>query len=247
LTLVIVGASGGLGRALCQRFAEERRDLVLVASDDRDLKALKSDLEIRFGARVRAVAADLSEPHDYGERLQAAVAEMSPLRGLLFPIGAMDSRDDGGLSGETAERLLRVNFLSIVDTIALFLPSFRSHRPGEEATIVGFGSIAGARGRGANLIYSASKRALESYFESLRHLCAGTGPLVQFYVVGYLDTSLSAGRTKLFPKASPDRLARRVARDLDRDIGSVHYPWFWRPVTLAVRSMPWFLFKRMRF
>jgi NAD(P)-dependent dehydrogenase (short-subunit alcohol dehydrogenase family) len=245
LTLLIVGASGGLGRALCYRFATERRDLVIVASDDRDLKALKSDLEIRFGSRVRAVAADLSESPDYGERLRAAVAEMSPLRGLLFPIGAMAAQDDGALAGEGAERLMRANFLSVVDTVALFLPSIRP--PGGGGTIVGFGSIAAARGRGANMVYSASKRALQTYFESLRHLCARTGPLVQFYVVGYLDTSLAAGRTKLFPKASPARLANRVARDLDRDIGSVHYPWFWRPVTLAVRSMPWFLYKRMQF
>jgi short-subunit dehydrogenase len=244
LSHLILGASGGLGRALCYRFAAERQDLVIAASDDRDLKALKSDLEIRFGIQVRAVAADVSGSADYGDRMKAAASELSPLRALLFPIGAVAPEDTGDLDRQSAERLVRVNFLSVVDTVTLFLPSIRSSGDG---TIVGFGSIAGVRGRGANMVYSASKRALESYFESLRHLCERTGPLVQFYVVGYLDTSLAAGRTKLFPKASPARLADRVARNLDRDIGSVHYPWFWRPVSMALRSMPWFLYKRMQF
>ncbi len=66
--------------------------------------------------------------------------------------------------------------------------------------MVGFGSIAAARGRSGNVVHASSKRALESYFESLRHAWAGQGPRVQFYILGYLDTSLASGRTKLFPR-----------------------------------------------
>jgi short-subunit dehydrogenase len=244
LSHLVLGASGGLGRALCDRLAAARNDLVVVASDERDLKAMKSDLELRFDVRVIPVAADVCDPIGYGERLQAAVAQVSPLRGLLFPIGAVLSGDAGTLDRDSAERLVRVNFLSVVDTVALFLPSLRS---GHGSAIVGFGSIAAVRGRGANAVYSASKRALESYFESLRHICATTGPNVQFYVVGYLDTSLSAGRTRVFPKASPARLAHRVVRDLGHDIGRVYFPWYWRPLCSALRWTPWFLYKRMRF
>ena len=65
---LILGASGGLGRALCYRFAADRQDLVIVASDERDLNALKSDLEIRFGIRVCAVAADVSGDPAIGTR-----------------------------------------------------------------------------------------------------------------------------------------------------------------------------------
>lgn len=241
---LILGASGGLGRALCYRFAAKRHDLVIVASDDRDLKAMKSDLELRFDVRVIPVAADVCYERGYADKLQAAVAQVSPIRGLLFPIGTVVSQDTGILDRESAERMVRVNFLSVVDTVALFLPSLRSSSRG---TIVGFGSIAAVRGRGANAVYSASKRALESYFESLRHICATTGPIVQFYVLGYLDTSLSAGRTRVFPKANPARLADRVARDLDRDIGRVYFPWYWRPLSSALRWTPWFLYRKMRF
>ncbi len=244
MSYLVLGASGGLGRALCYRFAAARHDLVIVSSDPRDLAAMKSDLELRFGVRVSAAAVDVAREPDTREKLRAAAASASPLRGLLFPIGSVHPADDGELDPASAERLLRVNFLSVVDTVALFLPSLRESGGG---TIVGFGSIAAARGRGANAVYSASKRALESYFESLRHACADRGPIVQFYVVGYLDTSQSAGRTMLFPKASPERLANRVERERNRDIGCAFYPRYWRYVCLALRFSPWFIYKRMRF
>lgn len=244
MSCLILGASGGLGRALCYRFAAARHDLIIVSSDERDLAAMKSDLELRFGVRVSSVAVDFSRERDDRETLRAAVADASPLRGLLFPIGAVLSHDEGELDPMGSERLVRVNFLSVIDIVALFLPSLRTR---EESTIVGFGSVAGARGRSANVVYSASKRALESYFESLRHVCSNGGPIVQFYIVGYLDTGLSTGRTKLLPRASPERLANRVERDLNRDVGRVFFPWYWRPICSALRWTPWFAYKRMRF
>ena len=48
-------------------------------------------------------------------------------------------------------------------------------------------------GRSRNVAYSAAKRALASFFESLRHAFADSGVVVQFYVLGYMDTELAAG------------------------------------------------------
>ena len=56
------------------------------------------------------------------------------------------------------------NFLSIVKFIEKIIPIFKEKQKG---TIVGFGSMASSLGREKNMIYSASKRALNSYFESL--------------------------------------------------------------------------------
>ncbi|MGH9320821.1 MAG: SDR family NAD(P)-dependent oxidoreductase [Vicinamibacteria bacterium] len=244
MSYLVMGASGGLGRALCYRFAASGLDLVVVSTDERDLEALQSDLKLRYGVRVHAVPADVTRGEEYRERLRALAEGAGPLQGLLFPIGGVLSDDTGGLEPQSAEWLVRVNFLSVVDTVATLLPSLTASGAG---VVVGFGSVAAARGRGSNVVYSASKRALESYFESLRHLCANGGPMVQLYVAGYLDTSLSSGRTKLLPKASPERLAAKVLRNLSRDVGLVYFPWYWRPICLALRWTPWCLFKSLKF
>jgi short-subunit dehydrogenase len=143
-----------------------------------------------------------------------------------------------------AERLVRTNFLSVTAVVASLLPELRK-RP--RASIVGFGSVAATRGRGANLVYAASKRALQTYFEGLRHACAGTPVEVCFYVLGYLDTNLAFGRRTLLPRADPSRLAARVVRDMGRRGGVVYYPPAWRLVCAVLPLLPFVVFKRLKF
>jgi len=244
VTYLVVGASAGLGRSLAGRFAAAGHDLVIVSSDERDLSVTAFDLSTRYGVQVASVAADLGRDDAYLERLEAALASLGDPDGFLFPIGMVVPGDSCRLDLETATRLARVNFLSVVGIVSRFLPTLRS-RP--RAVIVGFGSVAATRGRSANAVYAASKRALQSFFESLRHACVDTPVIVQFYILGYIDTNLAFGVRTLLPKANADRLSARVLRDLDRDVGVVCYPPFWRPVGAALRLVPWSLFKRARF
>lgn len=244
MTCVIVGASSGLGRALAEIFAAAGYDLVLVSSDMRDLLALASDLTIRNGINVVPVDADLGGEDDYSRRIYEAAHELGDVRGLLFPIGANLGRDNVNIISSEADRLIRVNFSSLVSIIGTFMPIMLSRGSG---FIVGFGSIAGSRGRNANVVYSAAKRALSSYFESLRHALVDSDVVVQFYVPGYLETNLAFGIPTKLPKASVKELGKRVLGNLDKDFGVTYYPSFWRGLCLALRLLPWFVFKRLKF
>ena len=142
-----------------------------------------------------------------------------------------------------ALRLVRVNFLSQVALTAALWPSLLKR---EHASVVAFGSVAAVRGRRRNVVYAAVKRALTSYFESLRHIAVGTNIRIQFYQLGYLDTQQAFGRDLPLPKGSPERLARLVLDRLDRDSGTVFYPWFWGPISRGLRLTPWFIYARLR-
>jgi uncharacterized protein len=245
VTWVIVGASAGLGRALAERLARDRAPLLLVASDGRDLDALRADLEIRHGARVRALAADAADPATFAEAIAAALPPGEAIDGLLFPIGLSVDDDDGTAPPERAARLLAVNFQGVAAVAGRLLPRMLEQGRG---VIAGFGSVAAARGRGRNVVYAASKRALESYFESLRLLGHARAVRVFFYVLGYMDTALAFGKPLPFPVADPARIADRVVRDLARGAGgSRHLPRWWAPIGAVVRALPWTVFRRMRF
>jgi short-subunit dehydrogenase len=244
VTAAIVGASAGLGRALAERLAAERRDLVLVASDARDLDALAADLRIRHGVRVRTVAMDLGRAPLQLEPLERAVSELGGCDALLLSAGFTAETDGIDLDPALAERLVLANFLGIATVVGALLPRLRER---QRASIVGFGSVAAIRGRGANVVYAAAKRALHSYFEALRHASAGSGVRVAFYVLGYLDTSLAFGRRRLVPRADPARLAARVVRELGRREGVVYYPAAWRVVAAALPLVPFALYKRLKF
>jgi short-subunit dehydrogenase len=242
VTAVVVGASAGLGRALCEALAAAGHDLVVVSSDARDVEALAADLRIRHGVKVVGVPLDLgSEPIDLVQ-LQRAASELGGASALLLPVGWTAASDDLTSEDEQAVRLVRTNFLSVVAIVAALLPEL-SKQP--SAAVVGFGSIAAVRGRGKNMVYGASKRALQTWFEGLRQSCAGSSVRVSFYVLGFLDTSLSFGRRTPLPRADPARLAARVVRELGRE-GVWYHPRAWRLVGAVLLLLPFSIFKRLR-
>lgn len=244
MNAAVVGASAGLGRALAERLAADGHHLVVVASDVRDLEALVADLRIRYGVRVVAVPLDLGREGVSAAPLARAVADLGEgLDALLLPVGWTASHDEIETEPGVPERLLRTNFLSVVTLVAGLLPALRQ-RP--RASIVGFGSVAAIRGRAKNVVYSASKRALQTYFEGLRHACAGSTVSVAFYVLGYLDTNLAFGRRTLLPRADPARLAARVVRDLGRREGVMYHPALWRLVCAALALLPFSVYRRLK-
>lgn len=243
MTSIILGASTGLGRELGRVLAARKSSLVLVARDADHLSREAAHLRNLHGIDVTVVAADARSPDALVATLGAAV-DLDNVETLLCPIGVSRSDDDGTLTVRETEDLFAANLLSVVAVSEAVLPGMQRRRRG---TIVGFGSIAAVRGRSANIVYAAAKRGLESYFESLRHRMAGSGVNVQLYRLGYLDTAQAYGKALLFPKANPEHLARRVVTHLDRDFGTMTWPRFWAAVTLAVRLLPWPLFKTLKF
>jgi short-subunit dehydrogenase len=96
-------------------------------------------------------------------------------------------------------------------------------------------------------MYAASKRALASYFESLRHQLEPSGVAVSFYVLGYLDTQQAYGQELRLPKAKPEVIAAEVCRRLGRAGASRHRPRFWLLLTLLLRALPWRVYRKLRF
>lgn len=237
---LIIGATAGLGRALAEAFAAAGWDLVLTGRETEDLAALASDLRLRHGAAVEAEVLDLAtSARDW--KLSAAG---SPFNAVLIPAGTVLAEDGATLPEAAAERLWRSNFGGPTQVIARVLPHVARDGQG---TIVGFGSIAATRGRTRNIHYGAAKRALEAFFEGLRHELQSAGIRVQFYIPGYLDTNLAAGAGVKLPKGNPAAFARIVLRDLHKDIGNRYFPFWWRALCVVLRLLPWAFYRRLRF
>jgi len=165
-----------------------------------------------------------------------------PLKGLLMPAGINDDSDVVGLSDNTFDYLTRVNYVSPCQLLNYYLPLLEQN----SGVIVGFGSVATARGRSRNAAYAAAKSALETYFESLAHYAANSGLSCQFYVLGYLDTNLAFAQNLLFPLASVDRIADVVYKRRFSN-GRMFLPRPWYILYRVVQFLPWAIFKRLSF
>jgi len=242
---VIVGASSGVGRAIAEVFAAKGCDLVLVSREERDTNAVASDLMLRFGVSVKFVKLDLAAPQpDFSEILEAVNSAGKNFKGMLVPAGAVINTDTLEIETSAIDGLFRVNCLSICSLIIEMLK--RLHKD-NVISLVGFGSIASARGRGSNMIYSAAKTAMRFYFESLRHACVDKKVVVQFYVLGYMDTNLAFAYNVPLPKGVPNELAQRVYRDIQKDIGVSFFPRYWLIIAMIIKLIPWPIYKHLKF
>lgn len=241
---LVVGASAGVGLALCEALAAKGADLLLVASDSRDLDAAAKHLGLVYGIQVQTEAVNAAEITECVNLVKQAVKSFGVIDGLFFPIGASSGNDNGFLEPDQQRSIMNINLHVVMALVSSFLPDLLKQ---PQANIVGFGSIAAIRGRKSNIVYAAAKRGLVSYFESLRHLTVNTSVNVQFYRMGYIATQQSFGKRLLFPLVSPEKIAENVVKNLGKDFGQVYFPRFWVFIAIVVSRLPWCIYKRLDF
>lgn len=234
---LIVGASGALGRSIAAMEAERGNDLVLVATDIRDLSAMKQDLQLRFNIAV--------EIHriDFKSAVEVLSLPVNANR-YYFPIGISDEGDRWGQQWVIGSDIFQVNALSTFHLINHVLLT----KGTREIDLVAFGSIAETRGRGSNIYYSAAKRALTSFFESLLHSKDRLQIRPFLFQLGYLRSQQSLGKRLLFPVVEPNSVAKVVGRVLEKRATGIYYcPRFWRLVCFVLRNLPWVLYRKIQF
>jgi NAD(P)-dependent dehydrogenase (short-subunit alcohol dehydrogenase family) len=242
---LVFGGSAGVGRALCRALAARGHDLTIISRNAADLEAESSYCHLLNGGDVDWLAIDATDPRSLRSALTTYLADTAHLfENLFFPIGGAMQNDFIDSAGEVSVQTMHTNLTSVMVAIGSLLP----HMATEGCrNIVGFGSIAAVRGRRSNVAYSAAKRGLESYFESLRHMAAAKGISTQFYRLGYVETQQSFGKNMLLPAMRPSTVAQHVLNNLGRNVGVRSLPRFWAGVTPIVKHLPWWLFRRLNF
>ena len=244
MTAVVIGGSSGLGRALCEELAAQGCEtIVIVASREDDCRRLADHLYLLHGVNALPFALDAREPADFRDRLLQGVADVGPITQLFLPMGVAFDADRIGGAGDRLRDIWKVNYTAVVLSIEALLPQMVS----SGGRIAGFGSIAAIRTRNGNVQYAAAKAALTAYFASLRHSLVTAPSVAQFYVVGYVDSGQSFGRTQLFPPLPARQAARRILHDGATDFGKRYLPSYWAVIALVLRLLPWRIFSRLGF
>jgi len=170
-SIVVTGASSGIGRALCLALAGQKPRLVLAARDAVRLEEVAAQCRAR-GAETLAVPTDVTVVEDCRRLVERAVAAFGGLDVLVNNAGAsMIARFDEVQDLGLYERLMKVNYLGSVHPTYFALPHLKRAR----GQIVAMASLAGLTGVPTRTGYAASKHAVFGFFDSLRIELAGTG------------------------------------------------------------------------
>lgn len=215
-TVVVTGATKGIGRAVVEAVVERHGRVGCLARTAEDLEQLRHSLPAT--ATVAVAAADVGDP-------AALEAALETLRDALGSIDVLVNNAGVGLYGPVtdldpadAERLMRVNYLGLVHATALVLPEMRDRRRGH---IVNVGSVAGRIGAPFEAAYSASKFAVVGFTEALAVEVAPFGIKVSMVNPGPVETEFFEARGHPYDRSRPRPVtSRRVAAAVVRAVES---------------------------
>ncbi len=163
-TIVITGASSGIGRALALRFARDGARLVLAARRPQPLDDV-TRLCREAGAEALAVPTDVAVPEDVRGLVTRSVEAFGTLDVLVNAAGVGMRAAFKDVTAETViETLTRVNYLGAVYATRYALPHLIESR----GQIVALASLSSFTGVPSLSLYAGSKHALLGFFESLR-------------------------------------------------------------------------------
>ncbi len=222
-SIVITGASGGIGSALARLYAAPGVRLMLTGRNAERLEAVSAACR-SAGAEVVAVALDTRDRQAVHAALrdfdrEAPVDLLIANAGVSAGLGPDRARE----SDEEAERLADINYKGTVNTATALIDAMRARGKGHIALV---SSLAGMQPIPDMPSYSATKAAVIAYGASLRAWLRPDGVSVTVICPGFVTSPMSARHVGPKPfEITAERAARIIMRGLRRRRARIAFPW----------------------
>jgi NAD(P)-dependent dehydrogenase (short-subunit alcohol dehydrogenase family) len=235
-TILITGASVGIGAALALEFARRGYGLALAARRVENIEAMVPGLVAAGASRVVPMRLDVADTASIEPAVQHAAQALGRLDVVVANAGVGSLTPAGKGRLPQIRETLAVNLLGAIATIEAALPLMKAQGGGQ---VVGITSVAGTKGLPGLSAYSASKAGLHRYLQSARAEMRGTGIIVTELAPGFIDTDINRGygsRPFLIPV---ERGAAMMARMIEQRVGHRWVPVLpWTVVAVLLKFLP---------
>lgn len=250
-SILITGASSGIGEALALHYAAANIHLTLTGRDKDRLAGVGEACRAQ-GAHVRDVVADVTDQSAMTLLLEEAEQE-HPFDLVIANAGISAGAGGATEPADQARRIFRTNLDGVVNTVLPALDFMRarnaddqegSQRTGtrEKRTkgqIAIMASVAGFRGFPSAPAYCGSKAAVRVWGEGLRGMAHGHGVEVNVICPGYVRSRMTARNDFPMPfLMDADKAARIIARCLARNKGRIVFPLRLYVMLRLVNALP---------
>jgi short-subunit dehydrogenase len=217
-SVILTGASGGIGAATARVLVDAGARVLLVARDRTRLAALAQRLAVHAGdGHVAALAVDIATAH--GRAQLREIAEARHVNVLVnnagLPcFGAIETIDEARIA-----EVVATNLLAPIELTRTLLPLLRGQGNG---IVLNIGSTLGRLGLPGFSVYAATKFGMRGFTESLRRELAGSGVDVLYLAPRATKTRFNDASVAAYNRATntredaPERVARAVLRTLER-------------------------------
>lgn len=233
-TILITGASGGIGGAIARQLAERGASLILVNRAGEKLQALAAQLSAS-GGKALPLVGDLALPGEPARVVEDAIEQAGAIDILINCAGVQNFGFFAQESAADTAMLFNVNTIAPIAMVNAVLPHMLERGKGQ---IVNLGSIFGSIGFPCFASYSASKFALRGFSEALRRELAGSGVGVTYVAPRFTRTAFNrSGVTRMadalkMNQDEPESVASSVIATIECDGRERYLGW---PEKLFVR------------
>ena len=243
-TIIITGASEGIGAATARKFADAGANLMLVARTKRNLEAVAEEISDR--CKVRIFAMDVSDPAACVDLFKKAEFEFGRIDVLVNNAGNHSRGTVENVSPENLGRMIDVNLKAPVMLSRLAIPHLRQSGGG---AIINVASIAGRTAVAGSATYSASKFGLRIFTFALAEELRGSGIRVAAVSPGpVVDTDFimaNIDETNVINFSQPMSTAAEVAQAILDICGNrkreISLPWSSGFLSTLGYIAPWFM------
>jgi short-subunit dehydrogenase len=244
-TVLVTGASGGLGIHIVRAFAHRGVRLALVAYPGNELPGLRAESE-KLGCESIALVSDLRDRNERRKLLDAVIERFGRIDILVNNAGIEFTSFYHELDEQKILDVLNVNLEAPMLLTRMVLPQMLQQRRGH---VVNMSSLAGKSGPAFQESYSASKAGLIAFTSSLRTTYQNTGFSASVIVPGFVEAGIyarlkaDAGHPapKLLGSLPPESVARAVLRAIEGDRQEIIVnQWPVRPLLALLALSPRF-------
>lgn len=241
-TVLITGASGGIGYELAKLCAQNHDNLVLVARSENKLNDIKINFEQNYQIIVTVLPKDLSQPNAAEQIFNQLAAEKIQVDVLINNAGFGNFGEFVDTSWQREADMIQVNIVALTHLTKLFLKGMVERKEGK---IVNVSSIAAFQPGPLMAVYFATKAYILSFSEAIANELEGTGVTVTALCPGPTESGfqLASGMTesrlvkgRKFPTA--EAVAKYAYKAIERgEIVAIHGLLNWITVNL-IRFVP---------
>ncbi|MDO5652279.1 MAG: SDR family oxidoreductase [Moraxella sp.] len=238
-TVLITGASSGLGAMMARKFAFLGYDLAICARRLERLDALAAELESEYGVKVHTKALDVTVYDDVFTVFEAFAYEAGGLDKVIVNAGVGDSRVIGHGRFNTNRATAETNFIAALAQCEAAMQIFRRQNSGH---LVVISSMSAVRGLPRHLTtYAAAKAGLAALAEGIRAdtITEKLPITVSTIYPGYVRTDLNIGAKYLPFEVEEDEGAEVIIKAIEAKVDEAYVPaWPWLPIGLGMKYLP---------
>jgi short-subunit dehydrogenase len=240
-TVLILGASSDIAVALAKKMAGGGYNIQLAARNAVRLQPLQTDLSIRYNITSTLHEFDAEKPEGHATFF-SSLPTLPDITICVF--GYLGEQKLAESDWKECERIIRVNYTGAVSILNIVANAYAAQGKG---AIAGISSVAGERGRQSNYFYGSAKAGFTAYLSGLRNRLFHDKVHVLTVQPGFVHTRM----TENMPlpgllTATPGYVADTVYKAILKKKNIIYVKWFWRWIMLIIKSIPEFMFKKLK-